>query len=91
MAVVERMAHRVAVLYLGQIVEIGSRAQIFETPAHPYTRRLLSAVPVAEPGRRGRLPLLEGEVPSPVRSVGAEPTILKHREIAPGHFVAADA
>ncbi|MBS9722138.1 ABC transporter ATP-binding protein [Tianweitania sp. BSSL-BM11] len=91
MAVVERMAHRVAVLYLGQIVEIGSRAQIFETPAHPYTRRLLSAVPVAEPGRRGRLPLLEGEVPSPVRAVGAEPTILKHREIAPGHFVAADA
>jgi glutathione transport system ATP-binding protein len=91
MAVVERMAHRVAVLYLGQIVEMGSRAQIFETPAHPYTRRLLSAVPVAEPGRRDRLPLLEGEVPSPVRAVGSEPAILKHREIAPGHFVAEDA
>ncbi len=90
MAVVERMAHRVAVLYLGQIVEMGSRAQVFETPAHPYTRRLLSAVPVAEPGRRERLPLLEGEIPSPVRPVGAGPAILAHREIAPGHFVAVE-
>ncbi|AWK89818.1 glutathione ABC transporter ATP-binding protein GsiA (plasmid) [Azospirillum thermophilum] len=61
MAVVEKMSHRVAVLYLGQIMEMGSRRQIFETPAHDYTRRLLSAVPVADPGRRGSRPaLLEG-------------------------------
>jgi ABC-type oligopeptide transport system ATPase subunit len=52
MAVVEKMSHRVAVLYLGQIMELGSRAQVFETPAHPYTRRLLSAVPVPDPTRR---------------------------------------
>ncbi|TGU09562.1 ABC transporter ATP-binding protein, partial [bacterium M00.F.Ca.ET.156.01.1.1] len=47
MAVVEKMSHRVAVLYLGQIMQMGSRRQVVETPTHDYTRRLLSAVPVA--------------------------------------------
>ena len=88
MAVVEKMSHRIAVLYLGQIMELGSRRQVFETPSHAYTRRLLSAVPVADPGRARDRALIEGEIPSPVRAVGNEPAILGRTEIAPGHFVA---
>jgi glutathione transport system ATP-binding protein len=91
MAVVERMSHRVAVLYLGQIMEFGSRQQVFETPAHPYTRRLLSAVPVAEPGKGRERAMLEGEIPSPIRRVGNEPAVLPRKEIAPGHYVAKGA
>jgi ABC-type oligopeptide transport system ATPase subunit len=53
MAVVERVAHRIAVMYLGQIVEIGPRQAVFNDPQHPYTRRLLAAVPVPDPRRRG--------------------------------------
>ncbi len=88
MAVVEKMSHRVAVLYLGQVAELGSRQQVLETPTHPYTQRLLSAVPVADPAIvRDRI-LMDGEIPSPIRRVGDEPAILAHREIAPGHFVA---
>jgi peptide/nickel transport system ATP-binding protein len=51
-AVVERVSHRVAVMYLGEIVEIGPRAAVMENPQHPYTRRLIAAVPVPEAGRR---------------------------------------
>jgi glutathione transport system ATP-binding protein len=91
MAVVERISHRVAVLYTGQIMEIGSRAQVFEQTAHPYTRRLLSAVPVADPTKRVARPLIEGEVLSPTRPVGQEPLPIPLREIAPGHFVAEHA
>lgn len=50
MAVEERVSHRVAVMYLGEIVEIGPRSAVFENPVHPYTRRLLAAVPVRDPG-----------------------------------------
>lgn len=64
MAVVERVSHRVAVMYLGQIVELGTRQQIFENPQHPYTKRLLAAVPVLDPGHRPNRPPLEGEIPS---------------------------
>ncbi|ETX12142.1 glutathione ABC transporter ATP-binding protein [Marinomonas ushuaiensis DSM 15871] len=88
MAVVEKMSHRVAVLYLGQVAELGSRQQVLETPTHPYTQRLLSAVPVADPTIVRSSGRLSGEIPSPVRQVGNEPTIVPHREIAPGHFVA---
>ncbi|TKT57783.1 ABC transporter ATP-binding protein [Rhizobiaceae bacterium LC148] len=91
MAVVEKMSHRVAVLYLGQIMEMGSRAQVFETPQHDYTRRLLSAVPVADPTVERNTALIEGEIPNPVRRVGDEPAILAHEEIKPGHFVAKSA
>ena len=90
MAVVERVSHRVAVMYLGQIVEIGPRRAVFENPQHPYTRRLMAAVPVADPTRRRRKrELSSAEIPSPIRDVGDEPEILPMREVGPGHFVAA--
>jgi len=91
MAVVEKMSHRVAVLYLGQIMEMGSRRQVFENPSHDYTRRLLSAVPVADPTASRNTALIEGEIPNPVRRVGDEPAILSHEEINPGHFIAKSA
>jgi len=89
MAVVERVSHRVAVMYLGQIVEIGPRRAIFETPAHPYTRRLMAAVPIADPSRRDReRPLLVGEIPSPIRRLDDPPVVEPLVEVSPGHFVA---
>jgi glutathione transport system ATP-binding protein len=91
MAVVEKVSHRVAVMYLGQIVEMGSRRAIFESPRHPYTRKLLAAVPVAEPGRHIDTTLISGEIPSPVRRVGDAPRIVPLVEIAPGHLVAEAA
>ena len=89
MAVVERVSHRVAVMYLGQIVEIGPRRAVFEDPRHPYTRKLLSAVPVADPRKRHRQRALSSEeVPSPIRPVGDEPVVAPLSEVGPGHFVA---
>jgi glutathione transport system ATP-binding protein len=89
MAVVERISHRVAVMYLGQIVEIGPRRAIFENPQHPYTRKLLAAVPVADPTRRRRKrELSSDEMPSPIRAVGDEPVVAPLREVEPGHYVA---
>jgi len=90
MAVVERVSHRVAVMYLGQIVEMGPRRAIFEDPRHPYTRKLMAAVPVADPARRRRQRALSSEeIPSPIRAVGDEPEVAPLAEVAPGHFVAA--
>jgi glutathione transport system ATP-binding protein len=89
MAVVERVSHRVAVMYLGQIVEIGSRRAVFEDPQHPYTRKLLAAVPVADPARRhGKRELSSEEIPSPIRAIGDEPVVLPLEEVSPGHYVA---
>jgi glutathione transport system ATP-binding protein len=88
MAVVERVSHRVAVMYLGQIVEVGRRSDIFENPQHPYTRRLLAAVPVADPALRTSFSMLTGEIPSPVRKVGDPPPRVRYEEAAPGHMVA---
>lgn len=89
MAVVERISHRVAVMYLGQLVEIGTRRDIFENPQHPYTKRLLAAVPVADPGRRNLdRRLMTGEVPSPIRKVGDEPAIHPLIHVAGQHYVA---
>jgi glutathione transport system ATP-binding protein len=88
MAVVERISHRVAVMYLGQIVEIGSRAQVFETPSHPYTKKLMAAVPVPDPHRRVERALVTGEIPSPIRRVDDPPLRLRLVEVAPGHLVA---
>ena len=52
MAVVERVSHKVGVMYLGRLVEVGSRSQIFENPQHEYTRTLMAAVPIADPKKR---------------------------------------
>jgi peptide/nickel transport system ATP-binding protein len=66
LAIVEHMTHRVAVMYLGKIVEMAPRQQIFTAPKHPYTKALLSAVPIAEPGAARNPMILKGDVPSPI-------------------------
>ena len=92
MAVVERISHRVAVMYLGQIVEIGPRRAIFENPQHPYTRKLMAAVPIADPARRHlKRELLTEEIPSPVRKPGDEPLVAPLVQVGPDHFVARHA
>ena len=87
-AVVERVSHRVAVMYLGEIVEIGPRAAVLENPQHPYTKKLMSAVPLPDPERRrARQKLLSDEVPSPVRPASYVPPPRLYREVSPGHVV----
>jgi peptide/nickel transport system ATP-binding protein len=89
MAVVENISDRVAVMYLGQIVETGTRAQIFGNPQHPYTRRLIEAVPVPDPTHK-RAPgvRLTGDVPSPVHPIGSGPHRETLTDIGQGHLVA---
>ncbi|WP_297118953.1 glutathione ABC transporter ATP-binding protein GsiA [uncultured Enterobacter sp.] len=89
MAVVERISHRVAVMYMGQIVEMGPRRAVFENPQHPYTRKLMAAVPVADPAHRhAQRVLLQDEMPSNIRKRGETMERVTLREVGPGHFVA---
>jgi len=102
LAVVEHISHRVAVMYLGRIVEMTDKATLFDMPLHPYTEALLSAVPVPKSGARGRKRvILTGDVPSPInpppgchfhtRCPYAMKTCREDvpalREVAPGHVV----
>ena len=89
MAVVERVSHRVAVMYLGQIVEIGPRRAVFGDPQHAYTKRLLAAVPVPDPRQRDRSVVLDdSEVPSPLRAPDDMPIVAPLVQVGPEHFVA---
>ena len=89
MAVVENICDRIAVMYMGQIVETGTRAQVFGNPQHAYTHRLISAVPVADPSRtRSQLQRPTTEVPSPIVPVGQVPPKPALRDIGHGHMVA---
>ena len=102
LAVVERIADRVAVMYLGQIVEVAARAEIFRNPLHPYTRALLQAIPIPDPARARERQVLRGDPPSPAQpppgcrfhtrcpsAVEACPRIEPPLlEVAPGHWVA---
>ena len=88
MAVVERVSHRVAVMYLGEIVEIGPRAAIFDNPQHPYTRKLMASVPVPDPSRRMlKRQMQVDELKSPVRDNGYIPPQRQYQEVSAGHFV----
>jgi oligopeptide/dipeptide ABC transporter ATP-binding protein len=101
LATVRYLASRVAVMYLGVIVEEADTADLFDRPAHPYTRALLAAVPVPDPDVRRDPFVLAGEIPSPIdipagcrlraRCPLAQPVCTQpvpYREVAPGHFAA---
>jgi peptide/nickel transport system ATP-binding protein len=102
LAVVERIADRVAVMYLGQIVEVATREEIFRNPLHPYTRALLQAIPIPDPARARERQVLRGDPPSPSQpppgcrfhtrcpsAVEACPRIEPPLvEVSPGHRVA---
>ena len=89
MAVVERISHRVAVMHLGEIVEIGPRASVFGNPRHPYTQKLIAAVPSPRSPRGGAsaadwLPMT---IPSPFRAADYAPPPRAYDEVSPGHLV----
>ncbi|EHJ96216.1 ABC transporter ATPase [Agrobacterium tumefaciens 5A] len=88
MAVVERVSHRVAVMYLGEIVEIGPRAAVFDNPQHAYTKKLMSAVPVPDPARRGiKRGISNDELKSPIRPMGFQTPTRNYKTVSPGHLV----
>ena len=84
---VERISHRVAVMYLGEIVEIGPRDAVINAPHHPYTKLLMRAVPVPHPAMRNRpIALSSDEIQSAVRAQNDAAPVTKLIEAGPGHF-----
>lgn len=82
------LSHRVAVMYLGEIVEIGPRASVFENPQHAYTKKLISAVPVPDPSRRRiKRNIAADELKSPIRPADYLPPQREYREVSAGHLV----
>ena len=91
MAVVERISHRVAVMYRGRIVEMGPRRALFEDPQHPYTRKLMAAVPVADPAHRHpQRVLLSDELPGNIWPRGEKMASIPLVQVTPGHYVARE-
>jgi len=75
-------------MFLGEIVEIGPRAEIIENPCHPYTKKLIAAVPSPDPERRAiRRGMSNDEIPSPVKPANYVATPRLYREVSPGHIV----
>ena len=90
MAVVERVSHRVAVMFLGEIVEMGTRAEIFANAQHPYTRKLLAAIPVADPAHRQRRKSIgNDDIKSPVRKPEYVPPARAYTQVSNSHYVMA--
>ena len=88
MAVVERVSHRVAVMYLGEIVEIGPAGAVFGNPQHPYTKRLIAAVPVPDPARRRQIRKPDNsEIKSPIRPLDYAVPGRTYRDLGAGHLV----
>ncbi len=89
-AIVERVSHRIAVMLLGEVVEIGPRAAVLDDPRHPYTKKLISAVPVPDPARRRHHTGSDvDEITSPVRPLGYEVAQRPMIEVGDDHFVRA--
>jgi oligopeptide/dipeptide ABC transporter ATP-binding protein len=102
LAVVEHISHRVAVMYLGKIVELADKRSLFANPQHPYTEALLSSVPLPDPKAKPKRIILQGDVPSPItppsgchfhtRCPYAEARcrveVPQIREVRPGHYAA---
>ncbi|EKZ6359324.1 TPA: ABC transporter ATP-binding protein [Klebsiella aerogenes] len=88
MAVIERISHRVAVMYLGEIVEIGPRQAIFANPQHPYTQKLIAAIPKTDPSRRHLLREANNdELPSPFRDKDWQPPTRRYEQVGNQHWV----